>query len=114
MIRPFMVRACMTVAALSLVMLPVQAHACSYFGQPLSEAQIDESTRKSVGRLQELFEAEVLKTDGANSEMRVIRVFRGKLQAGQILRGRPSWSSCMVRELQVGDRGFALLSFGPN
>ena len=104
-----------TIALLAVVavVLRTAAEACSYGGPRLTHAQIDQLTRAQLPRLKELFEAEVLKVGVENSEMRVTRVFQGSLQPGMVLRGRPSWNSCDTRELQVGDRGFAMVSFGP-
>jgi hypothetical protein len=61
----------------------------------------------------ELFEAEVLKIDGDNSEMRVGRVFKGSLPPGTILRGGPAYDDCQTRTFKPGDRGVVWTTFGP-
>ena len=87
--------------------------ACSIAGPPPTEDQMDEHYRTSVPRFTELFEAEILKLDGGDSEMMVTRVFRGNLQPGMILRGHPDHDSCPAPELVVGGRGFVMTTFGP-
>jgi hypothetical protein len=89
------------------------AKACSVFGPPPTEEQVDAHYRTTVPLFDDLFEAEVLRLDDDNSEMIVTRVFRGALQPGMILRGHPSRSSCPSPELQVGLRGFVMTTFGP-
>ena len=101
--------ACGAVALLQAEKLP----ACSY-GPPQTTAQIDAYHRLVLPTLTELFEAEVVRIDGDNSEMRVLRVFRGSLVPGTVLRGRPAYNSCQTRILQPGDRGVVWAGFGPN
>lgn len=93
--------------------LPAQSRACSYGGVPSTDAQLENYHRQILPRLTELFEAEVLTIDWQESEMRVTRVFRGRLRPAMILKGSPATTSCAERQLQVGDRGIAWVSFGP-
>ncbi len=87
--------------------------ACSYGGPPPTIAQTEAYHRLVLPKLPELFEAEVLRIDGDNSEMRVGRVFRGSLVPGTILRGSPAYNSCQTRRLKAGDRGVVWVGFGP-
>ena len=93
---------------------PEQLSACSTFGPPPTTAQIEAYHRLILPGMTELFEAEVLRIDGDNSEMRVGRVFRGSLVPGTILKGWPHYHSCQTRILRPGDRGVVWVSFGPN
>ena len=100
-------------ATAAAFLVPTSLSACSYGSRPWTEAEIDSHYRQNLSRLTELFEAEVLKIDGENSEMRVLRVFRGSLRPGQFLRGRPLYDSCRTSLQRVGDRGVIWISFGP-
>jgi hypothetical protein len=76
------------------------AAACTIGGPVLKSEELDANTRRALNTFDELFEAEVLKVAESESEMRVTRVFRGRLKPGAVLKGLPSWNSCMTRELR--------------
>jgi len=93
---------------------PGRAEACFTIDRPVSDSEMDDYSRQVVGRLDELFEAEVLSTQGPVREMRVTRVHRGALREGMILRGPPDRDECDTRVLRRGDKGLVWISFGPN
>ena len=108
-IPKFILLACGAAALLQAEKLP----ACSIYGPPQTAAQIEAYHRLILPQMTELFEAEVLRIDGDNSEMRVGRVFKGNLVPGTILRGSPAYNSCQTRRLKPGDHGVVWVSFGP-
>jgi hypothetical protein len=101
------------VSSLGVLTVPGRAEACFTIEQAPSDSEDDAYSRQVADRLEELFEAEVLSTEGNIWEMRVTRVYRGRLHAGMILRGPPHRDECGSGEMRPGHTGFAWVGFGP-
>ena len=111
---------CRHIAAVTVALLAVTfaapVHACFTINRTVSNAELDQHVRRSLERLPELFEGEIIRV-GSRRALAVSRVFRGQLQPGAILRAEPHVvvvDSCTPTPPAVGDRGILMVGFGPN